>query len=106
MNVDIRHLIKKELVFQLIFLYFLSFFYMVGQMHASAWTGNGSGWRLAPTSGLCILSDGCSEQQYDSGEQFTFFCLLKRTIKIISNSRNDKNVGIRPQKTVNLAQRC
>lgn len=51
-----------ELVFQLIFLYFLSALYAVGQRHVPAWTGNGSDWGPASTLDLHSLSDRYFDQ--------------------------------------------
>lgn len=61
-DVVIKHLIKMELVFQLIFLYFLSLLYAVGQRHVPAWTRNGSDWGPASTLDLHSFSDRCFDQ--------------------------------------------
>lgn len=53
-----------ELVFQLIFLYFLSLLYAVGQRRVPVWTGNGSDWGLASTLDLNSISDRYFDQ-YD-----------------------------------------
>lgn len=46
-----------ELVFQLIFLYFLSLLYAVGQRCVPVWTGNGFDWGLASTLDLNSICD-------------------------------------------------
>lgn len=53
-DVDTKLLIKMELLFQLIFLYFLSLFFKAGQRHVPVCTGNGSDW--APASTLDLSS--------------------------------------------------
>lgn len=57
-----------ELVFQSIFLYFLSLVYVSGGRLFPAWIGNGSGWGPASTLDLHSLSDRCFDQRDRSQE--------------------------------------